>query len=76
MAVRELYIKTLLNCGLLTVTLTETEAMKKQALVHISSRDTEMALRDGEMAQQLRALAALAEDLSLVPSTHVVAHKL
>ena len=28
----------------------------------------------GETAQRLRALAALAEDLSLIPSTHMVAH--
>lgn len=28
----------------------------------------------GEVAQWLRALAALAEDMSLVHSTHVVAH--
>jgi hypothetical protein len=26
------------------------------------------------MAQQLRALAALPEDLGLIPSTHIVAH--
>jgi hypothetical protein len=30
----------------------------------------------GDMALQVRALAALAEDLGLLPSTHVVAHKL
>jgi hypothetical protein len=28
----------------------------------------------GEMAQRLRALVALAEDLESVPSTHMVAH--
>jgi hypothetical protein len=28
----------------------------------------------GEMAQQLRALAALAEDLGSIPSTHTAAH--
>lgn len=28
----------------------------------------------GEMAQKLRELAALAEDLGLIPSTHMVAH--
>ena len=31
-------------------------------------------MRTGEMAQQLRALAALAEDLGSVPSKHMVAH--
>jgi hypothetical protein len=30
--------------------------------------------RAGEMAQRLRALAALLEVLSLIPSNHVVAH--
>ena len=30
----------------------------------------------GEMAQWLRTLAALAEDLSSVPSTYMVAHNL
>jgi hypothetical protein len=29
----------------------------------------------GEMAQQLRALAALPEDPGLIPSTHTAAHK-
>jgi len=28
----------------------------------------------GEMAQQLRALTALPEDLSSIPSNHMVAH--
>jgi hypothetical protein len=28
----------------------------------------------GEMAQQLRALAALSDDLGSIPSTHVTAH--
>jgi hypothetical protein len=31
-------------------------------------------LRAGESAQQLKAFSALARDLSVVPSTHVVAH--
>ena len=33
-----------------------------------------MATRAGEMAQWLRALTALPEVLSLIPSNHVVAH--
>jgi hypothetical protein len=28
----------------------------------------------GEMAQQLKALAALSEDLCLIPSTYLIAH--
>ena len=31
-------------------------------------------LKAGEMAQRLRALAALLEDLSSMPSTHMVTH--
>ena len=31
-------------------------------------------VRAGEMAQQLRALAALPEDLSSIPRTHMAAH--
>ena len=33
-----------------------------------------MEVGGGEMAQQLRALSALAEDLGLAPGTHTVAH--
>ena len=36
----------------------------------------EMDSGAGEMAQGLRALAALPEDLSLIPSTHMAASKL
>jgi hypothetical protein len=34
----------------------------------------ENSLRAGEMAQQLRALVALPEGLSSIPSTHMAAH--
>jgi hypothetical protein len=34
----------------------------------------EAGIRDGEVAQQLRALAALPEVLSSTPSNHMVAH--
>ena len=33
-----------------------------------------LRIRAGKMAQWLRALAALSEDLSSAPSTHMVAH--
>jgi hypothetical protein len=33
-----------------------------------------MQFKAGEMAQQLRALTALPEVLSLIPSNHMVAH--
>jgi hypothetical protein len=38
------------------------------------SSEEKDVVRAGEMAQQLRALAALPEDQSSIPSNHMVAH--
>ena len=43
-------------------------------IISLSYKNTEHNLGTEEMAQSLRALAALAEDLSSISSTHTVAY--
>lgn len=42
----------------------------------INKKQAKVGLSDGEMAQWLRAVAMLSEDLGLTPSTHMAAHNL
>jgi hypothetical protein len=47
---------------------------RNQLISHISKVVKEQNTGAGEMAQQLRALTALPEVLSSIPSNHMVAH--
>ena len=47
--------------------------LEKKMYIRKTLHDTGI-IGTGEMAQKLRALAALAEDLGVIPSTHMAAH--
>jgi hypothetical protein len=47
---------------------------QKQKQNKAKQQTNKQSPEDGELAQQLRALATLAEDLGSVPSTNMVAH--
>jgi len=51
-----------------------TTTSQSPALTILGLSSQEFLKRAGEMALGLRALAALPEDLALIPSTHKIAH--
>jgi hypothetical protein len=51
-----------------------TEGHRENVQINYKMLQKEQKRRAGEMAQQLRALNAFPEDLSSIPSNHMVAH--